>query len=166
MRNEFLILMMLAAAATAQAQKANLSGTWKLNVEKSFMGGDHPFSNYELTKKIVQNDDTISFTDIAVHPNVVNIPLPDSTTTQEVIADGQEHEIELPHSPGSPVVKARMTASWQGCTLEWTEIVTGYLDYSKQRLFLSADGAELIDLVEQHTIFGDTEQRLVFEKAS
>jgi hypothetical protein len=34
------------------AQKVDLSGTWKLNVAKSFMAGDHPFADYQLTKKI------------------------------------------------------------------------------------------------------------------
>src|SRR5579862_2228431 len=166
MRNGVWILIMLAASAMAQAQRANLSGTWKLNVEKSFMGGDHPFSNYELTKKIVQNDSTIAITDIAVHPNVVNIPLPDSTSTLELALDGKEHEVQLPSTfPGSTPPKARVTAMWQGCTLEVEEFIAGFANYSKQRLFLSEDGSELIDLVEQHANYGDAEQRLVFEKA-
>ena len=39
-------------AVPAVAQKANLEGTWKLNLTKSFMGPDHPSSDYQLTKKI------------------------------------------------------------------------------------------------------------------
>jgi hypothetical protein len=35
---------------------------------------------------------------------------------------------------------------------------------TKQRLFLSSDGSQLIDLVEGHNIYGDSEQRLVFDK--
>lgn len=165
MRNGLWILIVLGAASMAQAQKANLSGTWRLNVQKSFMGGDHPFNNYELTKKIVQSNDTISITDIAVHPNVVNIPLPDSTATLELALDGKEHEVQLPSTfPGSRPPKAQVTAMWQGCTLEFQEFIAGFANYSKQRLYLSEDGAELIDLVEQHANYGDSEQRLVFEK--
>jgi hypothetical protein len=35
---------------------------------------------------------------------------------------------------------------------------------TKRRYFLSEDGAHLIELVEAHNGFGDTEQRLVFDK--
>jgi len=35
---------------------------------------------------------------------------------------------------------------------------------TKRRYFLSEDGNHLIELVEGHNGFGDTEQRLVFDK--
>ena len=98
MPNNLCVVLALAAVASiaAQAQKANLSGSWKLNVPRSSMGGEHPFPDYQVTKKIDQKGDAISITDISVHNSVVNIPLPDSTTTMEVAADGKEHEVELP----------------------------------------------------------------------
>lgn len=160
--------MMFAAVTSlaAHSQKANLSGTWKLSVAKSFMGSDHPFPEYQLTRKIEQKGDTVSITDNSVHNSVVNIPLPDSTTRIEVVADGKEHELELPAPfPGRPPAKAQVTASWQGATLELRQITSGLANYAKHRLFLSDDGSQLIDLVEQHSIFGDSEQRLVFDKA-
>ena len=160
--------MMFAAVTSlaAHSQKANLSGTWKLSVAKSFMGSDHPFPEYQLTRKIEQKSDTVSITDNSVHNSVVNIPLPDSTTRIEVVADGKEHELELPAPfPGRPPAKAQVTASWQGATLELRQITSGLANYAKHRLFLSDDGSQLIDLVEQHSIFGDSEQRLVFDKA-
>ena len=63
------------------AQKANFSGTWKLNLEKSFLGNDHRAPDYQLTKTIEQKDGQIKQTDVAVHVSIMNIPLPDSTTT-------------------------------------------------------------------------------------
>ena len=168
MRNRFCIVMMFAAVTSlaAHSQKANLSGTWKLSVAKSFMGSDHPFPEYQLTRKIEQKSDTVSITDNSVHNSVVNIPLPDSTTRMEVVPDGKEHELELPAPfPGRPPAKAQVTASWQGATLELRQITSGLANYAKHQLFLSDDGSQLIDLVEQHSIFGDSEQRLVFDKA-
>jgi hypothetical protein len=168
MRNRLLAAIVLTgsfAALSAHGQKASLTGTWKLNVASSFMGGDHPFPDYELTRKIAQSADTISITDVSVHNSVVNIPLPDATTTMEVAADGKEHEVQLPPAfPGRPPAKAQITATWQGCTLELLEINNGLSNYGKQRLFLSENGSQLIDLVETHSIYGDSEQRLVFDK--
>ena len=37
------LLAGMFSAWGTHAQNANLSGTWKLNVAKSFMGSDHPF---------------------------------------------------------------------------------------------------------------------------
>jgi hypothetical protein len=155
-----------ALSLGAQAQKANLSGTWKLNVAKSFMGSDHPFREFALTRTIVQTGDAITMTDASVHNSVVNIPLPDATTKIEVAADGKEHETTMPGNfPGLPPSKAMVKAEWQGGTLELVQVVSGLANYSKHRLFVSTDGTQLIDLVEQHSGYGDGEQRLVFEKA-
>lgn len=150
----------------AHAQRANLSGTWKLDVARSAMGGDHPFSDYALTRTIEQKGDAVSMTDASVHNSVVNIPLPDAKTTLDVIADGHEHPVTMGAGfPGMAPAKAAVTAEWQGGTLEIVQRVSGFANYSKHRLFLSENGAQLIELVEGHTTFGDSEQRLVFEKA-
>ncbi len=69
-----------------------------------------------------------------------------------------------PGFPGMPPSKAAVTAEWQGGALEVVRVVAGMASYSRLRLFLSDDGAQLIELVEQHSTFGDAEQRLVFEK--
>jgi hypothetical protein len=168
-RNNLCRLMILAGMAPlpALAQKVDLSGTWKLNVAKSFMAGDHPFADYQLTKKIEQKGDAISITDASVHASVVNIPLPDSTTTMEVAADGKEHSVQFPAPfPGMPPQTAQVTATWQGRTLQLLQISAGLANYGTQRLFLSEDGKQLIILVERHATFGDTEQRLLFDKQS
>jgi hypothetical protein len=167
MRNLAYVVLMLAGVGSlsASAQKANLNGTWNLNVAKSFMGGDHPFSDYRLTKKIEQTGQKISITDTSVHNSVVNIPLPDSTTTMSLTADGQEHGMQQPGGfPGVPPAQMKVTATWQGCTLELRQITSGLADYAKHRLFVSDNGSQLTDLVEQHSTFGDSEQRLIFDR--
>ena len=161
----FILILAGAAAMAAPADKGNLDGSWKLNIARSFLGGDHPFSDYQLTKKIEHHDATISITDSSVHNSVVNIPLPDSTRTLTVAADGKEHELVLASGfPGAPPAKTMVTASWHGCTLELRQVTSGMAAYAVHRLFLSDDGAQLIDQVEEHSIFGDSEQKLVFEK--
>lgn len=168
MRNQLFAIMMLAAIAplAAHAQQAKLAGTWKLNIAKSDMAGDHPFPEYTLTKKIVQSGDSLTITDSATHVSFVNIPMPDSNNTMQLATDGKGHEVQIPPSyPGGPVGKAQMTATWQGNNLELLEIINGLAIYSTHRLFLSTDGTQLIELAEQHSNYGDTVQRLVFDKA-
>ena len=161
------IAVVLAMAAPVAAQQANLSGTWKLNLTASFMAGDHPAPDYEFTKTLVQEGQTIRQTDIAKHVSVVNIPLPDTNTTMELKTDGQEHDAQVPGAfPGMPAAKLTVTAEWQGNTLLVMERSAGpgSASSTKRRYYLSADGAHLIELVEAHNGFGDTEQRLVFDK--
>jgi hypothetical protein len=160
-----LIVLAGMSAFPATAQKANLEGTWKLSLTKSFMGPDHPSSDYQLTKKITRTDEKISITDIAVHVSMMNIPLPDSTTTMEIAVDGKEHDVQVPGGfPGVPPTPVKVAASWQGCTLEINQRGSGFAGSGKQRLFLSEDGLELIILVERHSTYFDSEQRLIFDK--
>jgi hypothetical protein len=168
MRNRIFAIMMLSAIAppAAHAQQANFAGTWKLNLAKSDMAGDHPFPDYALTRKVDQTGNQISMMDSAVHVSFVNIPLPDTTSTVQIIADGKEHDVEIPSGfPGRPPSKVQLTATWQGNTLQLLEITNGLALYSTHRLFLAADGTQLIELAEQHSNYGDTVQRLVFDKA-
>ena len=166
MRKLYIAIMLGAMAPLlAQSPKANLSGSWRLNVSKSFMGMEHPFSNYELTKKIDQTGENISITDSAIHNSNVNIPLPDSTTSIQVSTDGKEHLVQVSSSIRSqPESNVPLTAKWQAGTLEIVQNVMGLANMTKHRLFLSGDGSQLIDLVEGHNIYGDSEQRLVFDK--
>jgi hypothetical protein len=161
----------LATAMTlsAAAQQANLSGTWKLNMAASFLAGDHPSPDYEFTKVLVQGDRTIHQTDIATHVAMMNIPLPDTKVETELTPDGQEHDAETPPPfPGMPPAHLKVSAEWQGNNLLVTErsAGAGRLSFTQRRYFLSNDGSHLIELVEAHNAFGDTEQRLVFDKQS
>jgi hypothetical protein len=149
----------------AHAQNASLSGTWRLNVAKSFMGQEHPFSNYEFTKKIQQTGESISIAETGFHNSVVNVPLPDSKTAMQVSTDGKEHEVHMSTGNASqPESVLHVTATWQAGTLELVQNVMGLANMTKHRLFLSNDGSQLVDLVEGHNIYGDSEQRLVFDK--
>jgi hypothetical protein len=149
----------------AAAQKAGFNGTWKLNLAKSFLAGDHPSTGYELTKVIKQKGGHITMTDVAVHVTMMNIPLPDSTTKLDIEVDGEEHDVQAPPPfPGMPPSTEKVSVVWQGCTLEIRERGPGFVGSSKRRYFLSEDGSELIVLVERHSTFQDAEQRLVFEK--
>jgi hypothetical protein len=155
--------MMIPAAA----QKADFNGTWKLNLEKSFLAGDHPAKDYELTTVIEQKESAIKRTETAVHVSMMNIPLPDSKTTVEFIVDGKERDApEKSPYPGMPPLPTKVSAEWQGSTLLVTESsqLMGNATATRCRYFLSDNGSELIELLEGHTGFGDTEQRLIFDK--
>jgi hypothetical protein len=167
MLKKFCIAVAIAALSSlaVQAQKANLNGTWRLNVAKSFMGQEHPFSNYEFTKKIEQTGENISIVETGFHNSVVNVPLPDSKTAMQVSTDGKEHEVHMSTGiPSQPESVLHVTATWQASTLELVQNVMGLANMTKHRLFLSDDGSQLIDMVEGHNIYGDSEQRLVFDK--
>ncbi len=164
-----LVLMALIVPAIVRpmAQKANFSGTWKLNVEKSFLGNEHRADDYQLTKTIEQKGDQIKQTDVALHVSIMNIPLPDSTTTLELATDGKEHDMRgAAFFPGMPTPLMKVSAVWQGDTLSIREISQPADPATKtyRRYFLSDDGSELNELIEGHTGFGDTEQHLVFDR--
>ena len=152
---------------TAAAQKADLAGTWQLNKAKSFFGSDHPATEYQLTETITQSGDEISVTDAAVRQEMMGFHLPDSKTTTALIPDGKEREIKgTPLFPGMPQPTVDLSSEWQGGTLYITQrgVAFGGLSVSHKRYYLSADGSQLIELVDSHSTFGDGQQRLVFDK--
>ena len=164
-----LILMafIVPAIVRPMAQRTNFSGTWKFNLQKSLLGNEHRADDYQLTKTIEQKDDQIKQTDVAVHVSIMNIPLPDSTTTLELATDGKEHDMRgAALFPGMPTPLIKVSAVWQGNTLSIREISQPADAASKtyRRYFLSEDGSELNELIEGHTGFGDTEQHLVFDR--
>jgi hypothetical protein len=160
-----LVLLVGLTGSHAMAQNNSLSGTWKLNPSKSFMGSDHPSSDYQLTKKIEQKNEILTITDTSVHATIAGIALPEMLTIIELPADGQEHDIKLPSVfPGVPAMTGKASAVWEGCTLEVHQIIAAFGSSTRQRMFLSEDRSQLIVLVEGHSTFLDTEQRLVFDK--
>ena len=162
-----LMALLMPAMLRPLAQRANFSGIWKLNLEKSFLGNDHRAPDYQLTKTIEQKDDQIKQTDVAVHVSIMNIPLPNSTTTLELATDGKAHDMKgAAFFPGMPAPLMKVSAIWQGNTLYISEVSRPADAASKtyRRFFLSDDGTELNELVEGHTGFGDTEQHLVFDR--
>jgi hypothetical protein len=166
--NWVLLVLTGIVAASAVAQKPNFSGTWNLNLSKSFVGSDHPSSNYQLTKVIVQNGNEFTITDIAVHQTKVNIPLPDSRLTTTFMTDAKEREAQgVSPFPGIPAPTLMVSAEWQGGTLFIKErggSGSAPPTVAHRRYFLSEDHAELVEVVESHSTFGDAEQRFVFDR--
>ncbi len=160
-----LILLAGFAGSHAMAQSKDFSGTWNLNVAKSFMGNDHPSSDYRLTRTIEEKNGRFSIKSNSVHASVAGISLPDMVTTTEFAADGKEYEMKVPSVfPGIPEMSGKVSAEWQGCTLEVRQVIAAFGSATKERIFLSEDHSQLIVLVEGHSTFMDTEQRLVFDK--
>ena len=150
----------------ASAQRSDLSGTWKLNLAKSFMAGDHPSNDYELTTVIENEGAEIKQTDVAKHVSMMNIPLPYSSSNRELIFDGKEHEAKGPSQfPGRPPASITILSVWQGNTLLITESGVGFGGFTTthRRYYLNDDKTQLIELVESHSGFIDSEQRLVFD---
>jgi len=60
----------------------------------------------------------------------------------------------------------KVVANWQGGTLLVSEggRSFGGLSTTQRRYFISDYGLQLIGLIEGHNGFGDTEQRLVFDR--
>ena len=166
MKTALASLMGIAALALpACAQKTDLSGTWELNLTKSFMATEHSASDYHLTRVIEQKEGHIVITDSAVNKKILNIPVPDATNKLEIVLDGKEQEIQIPgFLPFLPPVKEHLTAQWQGGTLDLQEREVNGAGYAERRLFLSEDGSELIVLVRRRDTYSEIEQRMVFDK--
>ena len=145
------VAMLGGTALQASAQRSDLSGTWKLNLTKSFMAGDHPSKDYELTTVIENEGAKIKQTDVAKHVSMMNIPLPDSSTTRELIFDGKEHEAKGPSPfPGMPPASITILSVWQGNNLLISESGVGFGGFATthRRYYLSDDKTQLIELVE------------------
>jgi hypothetical protein len=156
-----------ATALQAAAQTKDLSGTWKLNLAESFLAAQHPASDYRLTKIIEQKNGAIQITDIAENVSMDNIPMPNSKTTTELVPDGKQRRAQGPAPfPGLPPQSVEVSAVWQGGTLLVTHLGNSLMGESTtlNRYFLSDDGSQLIELVEGHSLLGDSEQRLVFDR--
>ena len=163
----------LFAMTTVQtfSQTGKLDGTWKLNLARSFLGAEHPAANYQLTKKIEVKDGSASIIDTSVNATMANIPLADSKNSLTFAIDGKEHDAQVPVGfPGLPSMPAKISATWEGCSLaiEIRGVGPGaaLIGTTKQRLFLSENVSQLIVLVESHTTYFDSEQKLVFDKQS
>jgi len=129
------------------------------------MATEHPSSDYQLTRVIEQKDAHVVITDSAVHKQVLNIPVPDATAKLDLVADGKEHEIQVPgFLPFLPPVNEYITAAWQGGTLDVRERKIDGADYSERRFFLSEEGSELIVLIKSRNTYSEVEQRMVFDR--
>lgn len=154
------LVMCLSLAANAQAPSIN--GRWKLNLDKSLLGPEHPHNGYQLEWTIEQADSTVHITESAVHVSRINIPLPDYTRTLTYIVDGQEREMRA----GGGFSLALVSATWQVGTLAIREInnTTGQSFRTSRCIYVAKDGSELIEQITTQSSNSDVEQRLVFER--
>jgi hypothetical protein len=174
-RGEMMAIRVLTAVLFAMttvqsfSQAGKLDGTWKLNLAKSFLGAEHPVTDYQLTKKIEVKHRTASIIDTSVNATMANIPLPDSKNSLAFAVDGKEHDAQVSVGfPGVPSMPAKISATWEGCSLavEIRGVGPGaaLIGTTKQRLFLSEDGSQLIVLIERRATYFDSEQKLIFDK--
>jgi hypothetical protein len=148
------------------AQQMNLSGSWKINLAKSALAGDHPLPGYELRKEIEQKGSKFVISDSTVHASMFGMPIPDSTVTNEYVSGEKMRRSSGPCPFGIPPSEIQIAAEQQGGTLLITEVggCFGIAATTERRYFLSADGAQLNELINSRSSFGDTEQRLVFDR--
>jgi len=161
------ILVAAAWSGLAAGQTPDLSGTWKLNLTASSFGGEHVAADYGLTKIITAQGKGIRITDSQTHHARMNIPFPDSKTTSELVADGKEYEAQVEGMfPGRPPTPVLVSTEWQGGTLFVKQMgrTSGSASTTYIRYYLSADSSQLIERVESHKPFGDSEQQLVFDR--
>lgn len=159
--------LFLSIAPVTNSQPVDLNGVWKINHEKSYFAGDHPPPEYVLNLTVKLKGDSLSLAIQADHAGDATFVLPRSNSTLELTIDGSIHHTTVPAPiPGLPSADLAVSCVWQGGTLFIRESGTGFggVTKSERRYFLSEDKAELIELVESHSTFGDVEQRLVFER--
>jgi len=183
MRNIWIIAACLAALLPASGQnssagsqspgfaarRAAFAGTWRLDLKRSNMGGDHPDPGYAFTKTFELKGSSLVQKDHEVNVDIVGFALPERDSTAELVPDAQEHTAERPgFFPGMPPTPTRVTVEWQGDNLIVSESSQSFIGAmtTSRRYYLSDDGAELVELVVGRTQFGDSEQRLLFTRVS
>lgn len=162
-----LALAALASAQQPAARQAALAGNWRLNLAASQMGADHPAAGYSFTKTISISGEKLTVADHEVNQEMAGISIPESSSTTELVADGQERTVQLPPLfPGLPPSQAQVSAEWQGDNLVVTTAANSFMGASttRRRHFLSGDGQRLVVLVTSVNTFGESEQRLVFDR--
>jgi hypothetical protein len=131
-------IMALCAIALA-ATKPNFSGTWTMDVKRSY--GIPRDMNQTLT--ITQNDDRIELETRLIQPNN------ERSVKDTYILDGKEHEFTPQTPPNQPSAKGKRTAIWLpgDKALQITEVTTSE----------TKDGPVTSQVVRKWTISGQGE---------
>jgi hypothetical protein len=133
----------------AVSTKANFSGTWTMNRQKSKFANEGPDA---ITIKLDHKDDTLAETLTMSGGNG------ERTIATKYSTDGKESDLQL----GSDTAKA--TVKWEGeaIVIEWK---AGEGRFFRRKLTLSPDGKMLTMNVKQDRPDGNTgEDLIVFEK--
>ena len=155
--------------ATCEARRAAFAGTWRLDLNRSSMGADHPEPNYAFTKTFQLKGATLVEIDHEVNVDIAGFALPEKNSTADLVPDRQEHTIERPGLlPGLPPMRTQVTAEWQGDNLIVSEFGQSFIGpmATSRRYFLSDDGAELIVVIVGRMTYADSEQKLIFTRIS
>ncbi len=158
-----------ASPSPAAVRHAAFAGVWRLDLTKSNMGSDHPDTNYGFTKTFELKGSTLLQKDHEINVDIIGFAMPERNSTAELVPDRQERTVEQPAPfPGMPPVRARITVEWQGDNLIVSESGQSFIGATNtsRRYYISEDGAELIEDIVGHTLFGDVEQKLVFASNS
>lgn len=139
---------LLAAFATAQTKQPNLTGTWKMNAEKSKFERGGPSG---ITIKFDHKDNSLAETLMLVTDGG------DRTLDLKYNTDGKETSQDLMGQPGHTTVK------WDGSAwlIEWKIEGASF----NRKVTVSADGKSLTMVVNQTSPDGNTStDTVVLEK--
>lgn len=153
----------------ASVRREAFAGTWRLDVNKSEMGADHPESNYGFTKTFELKGSSVVQKDHEVNLDLVGISLPERTSTEELVPDGHEHTVQRPaFFPGLPPTPTEVTVQWQGDNLVVSESGQSFIGpiNTLRRYYLSDDSTTLVEVITSRMTYGDSEQKLVFSRIS
>ncbi len=155
-------LMFVAVAATGFAQgKTDLSGTWKLNVDKSEFG---PVPGPSAQTDVIEQSGQTIKINVSAETETGKLQYTETFTT-----DGREVAIS-PDAPGAhpnpEVTLQSISAVWNGATLDvsqkltyGSDPVTGVSHYT-----LSADGKVLTISSDYQSPMGEAQRTFIFEK--
>jgi|SRR5579875_2930371 len=155
-----LIALLALAAFTFKADRANFSGTWKLNESKSDLGQFARFAPHTI--KVEQNNDGITISKTAPSFNGDDV-----TTTEALTFDGKETETTVFGNS-----KKKSTVKWsddaQGMTINYTI----ELDFNGQtseikgtEVWSLSDGGKTLTLkINASSPQGDLSSTAVYDK--
>jgi len=143
-----LALCLLTAFASAQTKQANLTGTWKMNAEKSKFERDGPSA---ITIKFDHKDNSLAETLTLTNDGS------DRSLDLKYTTDGKDTSQDLMGQPAQVAVKWQ-SDSW---LIEWKAEGRSFV----RKLTLSADGKSITMIVTQTSPDGGTAtDNVVLEK--
>ncbi len=142
-----LALCLLTAFASAQTKQANLTGTWKMNAEKSKFERDGPSA---ITIKFDHKDNSLAETLTLTHDGS------DRSLDLKYTTDGKDTSQDLMGQPAQVAVKWQ-SDSW---LIEWKAEGRSFV----RKLTLSADGKTITMIVTQTSPDGTATDNVVLEK--
>jgi len=147
-RMAILVIYCFCASIAGAQIKPNLSGTWKMNLEKSKW---ESLDNIRSVIVRIEHKEPHFSESVTVTSGGGDVNVEGNYTT-----DGKETEVQT----NSGAVKA--TAKWEGegLLVEWKK--EGF--HVRRKYILSADGRTLTSTVYRSTSNGEVEETSVFEK--